>query len=163
MVYYQKGSFFEKITSQFGRDHTNLLKSWMKKKIKMSTLNQQLKFLLRCRRFDVLPPHIYYLRCNITFSNNNVNHKFSKFKRRNQKVLLNLEIKDINYSLNFLRSEIKRIEDAIFLNLPRDVVSDFFRYNNDKITRHDRSMKHKLMDKFDRLTIRQNTFYNSFF
>lgn len=162
MVYHPEESFFKTITRQFGHDKTILLKSWINAKTKISTLSQQLVYLLRCRRCDILPPHIYNQRLNITFRSNFVNHKLRVFKKRYQRTMLNFEISDINYNLNFLRTKIKEFERQLFLYLPDDLVNNFFIYNSEKIFKHNNETKSKLMDKFNRSLTKQNLYYNSF-
>jgi len=125
MVPPRREGFFYYITTTFGHHYTWLLKSWINIKKRISSLSQQLTFLLRCRGHDILPPHIYNLRNRFTFYCNTVKQMFDRQNTRRQKTLLNLEIKDINYNLKFLQSRLEKTVNRLFISLPVELVLNF--------------------------------------
>lgn len=154
------GRFFEDITTQYGFNSTRLLKSWMSIRRKLCMQKQQLTFLLRCRKYEVLPPHICNLRFNIAIQGDRVKHKFNVFKKRSQKTILNLEIKNANVNLKFLKSKITKIEEKLFMYLPPGVVNSFFMFNKRKINTYNDNCKHKLINKFNNIRIKQKVTHN---
>lgn len=163
MVLRRKESYFATITEYYGYSTTKLLKMWMSIKKKICNSSQQLIFLLRCRKFDVLPPHIVNIRFYIRFHSNKVNRKFSNFRKRSQLMILNLEIRDINYNLKYLRTKIRTIEERICSSLPEELTLDFFDCNNYKFNKYNHEIKNKLIKKFNDLLRERNIEYNSFF
>jgi len=105
--------FFQMITYRFGKNYTTLMKLWINNKKKICTANQQLIFLRRCRSYDLIPSHINKLKVNITFYSSSVNHIFEKTTKEYRYRLLNLEIKDLNFNLKYLRVSVERIEKSI--------------------------------------------------
>ncbi|XP_071579989.1 uncharacterized protein [Temnothorax nylanderi] len=139
------------------------MKPWTNNTMKMSTARHQLIFLLRCRRHDVLPPHILHLRINISFRSYSAKHRFIIFKERYKRAILNLEIRDLNNHLNFLKSEIEYIRDDLSSLLPHKLLIEFFNSNNRKIMKHNVQQKHKATNKFNRIFSKQDykTFFNN--
>jgi len=125
--------------------------------------NQQLIFLLWCRRLAVLPTHIFNFKTHITFNSNCVRHRLKRYITHFQKTLFNLEIKDTNFHLKFFRSSIYIIERKLFESLPSNIVLDFFELNVNKIHTYNRRMKAKLTTKFSKLKERFFLNNNSFF
>lgn len=75
--------------------------------------------------------------------------------------MLNLEIKDINFHLNFLRSKVTKIENKLFDNLSENLVTAFFNFARNKIGNHNQATKYKFIKKFNDLCC--NTRIISFF
>ncbi|XP_024892886.1 uncharacterized protein LOC112468084 [Temnothorax curvispinosus] len=161
MVFHRDEGFFNTVTRQFGLETTLLLKSWINIKIKTISANQQLKFLLRCRRSDVLPPHLHRLRLNIELHSNRVRHEFTLFKKRIQLKLLNFEISDANINLCFLRSTITGVENQLRERLPQYLINNFFMFNTNYLRTHDRKTQLRLINKFDSVMSTQNPIINS--
>ncbi|XP_011861707.1 PREDICTED: uncharacterized protein LOC105558566, partial [Vollenhovia emeryi] len=155
--------FFNLITKQYGRRTTGFLKTWLTTQMKICTQRQQLIFLLRCRRYNVKPPHIYNLQMYTAFHSYSVNRSFNELKSRTKKTLLNMEIKDMNYNLTFLRKENIKIETQIRFLLPNDIANNFFLMNKDKINKHDTETKNRLIKKFNNILNKYHTEYDSFF
>jgi len=76
--------------------------------------------------------------------------------------LLNLEIKDLNFNLNYLRVSVERIERALSEGLPRDLVLRFFELNERKFLKITNRLKSNLIKKFNNLTVNNNTALNPF-
>ncbi|XP_071576680.1 uncharacterized protein [Temnothorax nylanderi] len=102
------------------------------------------------------------MRSNITFRSNSVKHKFNSFSQRYKKSILNLEIKDINYHLSYLKSEIAYISDRLRSHLPEKTLTDFFDVNEHKLTNFNLKQKNLSINKFNRTFTRYNT-CSSFF
>lgn len=77
--------------------------------------------------------------------------------------MLNLEIRDINFNLNYLHKSIKKIEDLLFTNIPKQLVLDFFEFNRNRIKNHNYNVKIKSINKFNALLRKLNTQHNMFF
>ncbi|XP_026829627.1 uncharacterized protein LOC113562963 [Ooceraea biroi] len=161
MVAPKDNNFYSMVTVRYGVECTVMMKSWVGK-IKIVNCNQQLRFLLQCRRHEVLPPHIENMRIDIGFSNFHVKHKFLILKSRMKRNILNFKIRDINFALRSLKSELMYIEDRLLTKLPVDLVVEFFNFSKSKISRHNYHVKTKLSKKYDLLINRQNTPYSSF-
>ncbi|GAB1861615.1 hypothetical protein CAJAP_02694 [Camponotus japonicus] len=156
----QSDMFFQMITNRFGKSYTTLLKSWINNKRKICTANQQLIFLLQCR-FDLIPSHINKLKINITFYSSSVNRTFEKIMKKYRYTLLNLEIKDLNFNLNYLRANVARIERGLMECLPRDLLLRFFKLNERKFLKINK-IKSNLIKKFKNLTVKYDTALNPF-
>ena len=143
--------FYQWISTNYGFHITNLLKSWVNTKKKICNVKQQLVFLLRCRKFDLLPPHINNLRINLQLYSNSVNRKFSKRLTLFKFNILNFEIKDMNFNLSFLHKLIMSIEQRLFKFLPMDIVHRFFDLNNLKISDFNYNKRMCLIKKFNYL------------
>ncbi|XP_071579195.1 uncharacterized protein [Temnothorax nylanderi] len=144
-------SFFYTTGQRYGSDSIKLLKDWINIVTKSHTIKQQLIFLLRCRRQDMLPPHIKNLRTNVRFYRGSTNNLLDNYKKRYQRAMLNLEIKDLIQYGNFLRLKIEDTEKKLFLLLPEQLVINFIRLNNVKILRHKNLVKDRLVKKFEEL------------
>ncbi|XP_071653737.1 uncharacterized protein, partial [Temnothorax longispinosus] len=162
MVFQLKEGFYTKITRLYGPDKVFLLKSWINSQHKLCSMKQQLKFLLRCRRWGLFPPHILHLRYNIQLGDARLRRSLDKYKHRCQRWLLNLEIKDINFRITYLRSECQRFEDDLHVSLPVDIITKFFTLNKNKIAYFDNLTKHNLTRKFNNLQSKHNEQLNAF-
>ncbi|XP_011869804.1 PREDICTED: uncharacterized protein LOC105563102, partial [Vollenhovia emeryi] len=77
MVFTQEDGFFNSISKNYGQDYATLMRTWLKTNIKICTATQQLIFLLRCRRHNILPPHIRNQKLNITLHNKHSYHRLT--------------------------------------------------------------------------------------
>jgi len=154
--------FFQHVSQRFDDNCTTLLKSWIKCKKKIYTSKQQLTFLIRCRRHDLIPTHINKLKISVAFHSNSIKRKFDRFKKANQYRLLNFEIEDQNINLNYLYKKIKDIEERLFECLPQDLVTTFFELNRRRLTSFDYSIKNNSINKFNNLTQKHNTCLHPF-
>src|SRR5436190_953323 len=127
------------------------MKTWINYNKRIYTSNQQLIFLLRCRRYDLMPSHINNLRFNIAFHSNNVKRKFNNIIRFNQQKLLKLEIKDLNFNLNFLKSKMKLVEESLLNQLPNDLVYRFFKLSEQRLKHFNNVKKNNVIKKFNHL------------
>ncbi|XP_077265247.1 uncharacterized protein LOC143899118 [Temnothorax americanus] len=102
------------------------------------------------------------MRSSIIFKSNSVKHKFSSFNQRYKKSILNLEIKDLNHHLAFLKSEVAYIKERLHSCLPEEISENFFNVNEQKLTNFNLKHKDTLINKFNRTVAKSNT-YSSFF
>jgi len=156
------GGFYNLIERRYGVAYKRGMKGWIKNKLKLTMILQQRKFLLKCRQYDVLPPHIYNIKCTTNIKNFQLNKKSRNFKKSYQRRLLNLEISDIHSEIVSLKRKIQAIE--LFLNnkLPHDLSKNFYDSNNNKFNRHGLEAKKKLINKFKKINGIQNETLNKF-
>ncbi|XP_071577748.1 uncharacterized protein [Temnothorax nylanderi] len=162
MPHNNNNGFYHTIYNQFGRRAVRLMKAWINNTLKICTARQQLVFLLRCRRHDILPPHILHMRLDINFRSFSVKRRFVGYGERYKKAILNLEIKDLNHHLNFLRSDIELILNDLFSLLPEQLLIEFFNSNSHKIAKHNDQQRHNAINKFNRISSKHNL-YKAFF
>lgn len=163
MMFPQCESFFQLISTQYRYEFKLLCKFWININKKICKSSQQLTFLIRCRQYDIFPLHIENARFCFSFRSNTVKHKFGSLKKRFKKMMLNLEIKYINYNLDTLRSRVKRIETDLITHLSRKLMGNFFQFNKKKVTRLNQVTKSSLIKKFNNMLNKRNTYYDSFF
>jgi len=96
------------------------------------------------------------------FYSNSVNHTFERITKEYWYRLLNLEIKDLNFNLNYLRVKVERIEKSLSEGLPHDLVLKFFELNERKSLVINNRMKTNLIKKFKYLTVDNNIALNPF-
>jgi len=141
---------------KFGATCKRWMKGWVKDKLKLTTLQQQRTFLLKCRQHDILPPHIYNIKFTTYLGNYQLNRKGLNLKSMYQRRLLNLEIKDIHSHISFLNKKIEVIESRIKSKLPDVIWKDFCISNNNKFKRCSSDYRNKLIKKFNNINGLQN-------
>jgi len=154
--------FYNMITNKYGPTCKRWMKGWVKDKLKLTTLQQQRTFLLKCRQHDILPPHIYNIKFTTYYRNYQLNKKGRNFKSIYQKRLLNLEIKDIHGHIMFLNKKIEGTESRIKSKLPNVIWEDFCISNNNKFNRCNLDYRNKLIKKFNNINVRQNESLHKF-
>jgi len=75
--------------------------------------------------------------------------------------LLNFEIKDLNFNLNYLRTNV-RIERGLMECLPRDLLLRFFELNERKFLKINNKIKSNLIQKFKNLIVKYDTALHPF-
>jgi len=159
----EKSGFFMMISRKYGETYRKSLKEWINYKLKICLAKQQRLFLIRCRSYDLLPPHIYNCRFYVTLKDFRVNMRFGRLKNNFQRTLLNLEIKDIHCKINFLTSKVVNIERYLRAGLPVDLLKNFYDSNNNKLRHYNGKVSVKLRNKFNKINSFQNSEYNNFF
>jgi len=130
--------------------------------MKLTEMLQQRKFLLKCRQFDVLPPHIYNIRFSVTIRNVQLSKKSYDLKRNYQRILLNLEIRDMHSQIMVVDNKIENIERFLNSKLPLDTLRKFFEFNSNRLSRHYFNVKGKLINKLNKINRIQNEAFNDF-
>ena len=125
MVYTGFNGFYQWISGNYGYHTTYLLKSWVNLRKRICNVRQQLIFLVRCRKFDLLPPHINNLKIHLQLYSNSVNKKFCKKFMSFRFNILSFEIRDMNFNLNFLLKSVRSIELRLTEMLPSDLINRF--------------------------------------
>jgi len=151
------------ISKKYGVNFKRSLRCWVQNKFKICMIQQQRKFLIKCRSSDVLPPHIYNMRFTASIHNAQLNRRYVNLKRSYQMRLLNIEIKDIHSQISRLKHEITRIEVWLRSKLPIELLNNFFDSNKNKINNFNLKTKVKLIKKFNMLKYRQDNSYKKFF
>jgi len=154
--------FYNMIVRRYGEPYKRALKGWIKVNMKLTEMLQQKKFLLKCRQFDVLPPHIYNIRFSATIRNSQLSKKSYDLKRNYQRRLLNLEIRDMHSQIKVVDNIIKNIERFLNSKLPLDTLSRFFELNSNRLSRHNFNVKGKLINKLNKINGLQNEDFNNF-
>jgi len=155
--------FFKTIFVKYGRKSEMALKDWISLKLKICNVKQQRRFLIRCRSYDLLPPHIHNLRLNISMRDHRVNRRFGNLRKNFRLKLLNLEIRDIHYEIGHLMVKLKNLERLLSSLLPSDILNNFFDSNINRIRRHNLNCKTKLIDKFNKISSARIAEVNNFF
>jgi len=148
---------------KFGEICKKHLKDWISYKLKVCDAKQQRRFLIRCRSWDLVPPNIYNLRCNITISDIGMKRKHEILRKKFLSKLLNLEIRDIHFKISLLLSNLKNVEKELSSMLPLQLLSNFYDSNKNKIHNHNVRCKTKLIKKFEKTRITQNIDFNNLF
>jgi len=159
----EKDGFFIMVSRKFGEIYKISLKSWIRIKFKICLVQQQRRFLIRCRSCDLVSPHIYNSKFNVTLKDCQLNRKYYNLKKNVHKKLLNLEIKDIHSQINFLILKVQSIEEFLSFKLPSDLLKCFFESNHNRFQKYSREVKERLIKKFNKIKSYQNTRYNNFF
>lgn len=135
MVLNENRGFFVAMGRRFEYTVISLLKTWIRLNLMMTTKNEQLKFLLRCRRYDVLPTCLNYMRLKHHFCSRSATKKYSQFTIKTKIWLLNLEISDANVDLQFLSNRLGDIEARLKSLIPNDIFTYFVQTNTNRILR----------------------------
>jgi len=163
MCFNENYSFFKMVSNEFGVTCKKLLKDWIGHKFKICRVKQQLRFLIRCRSCELLPPHIYNLRIKVFFRDIRASRRFINSKNEFLRKILNLEIKDIHFEISHLLSRLNNIEKSLSCLLPADILSNFYDSNINRIRKYNTNSKLKSIMKFNKIKMSQNTEYNNFF
>jgi len=159
----EKFGFFMMISRKYGENYKKSLKNWINCKLKICLAKQQRLFLIRCRSYDLLPPHIHNWRFNVSLKDFRVNRRFCRLKNEYQRKLLNLEIKDIHCKINYLISKVVNIEIYLRAGLPVDLLKNFYDSNNNKFRYYNSRVSAQLKNKFDKINSVQSFDYKNFF
>jgi len=133
------------------------MKEWIDYNFKLCLVKQQRRFLIRCRSYDIVPPHIYNLKISITLNDLHRNRKLNNLKKNFQSKLLNLEIKEVHSRMQSLKLKIKNIEKLLYLKLPNNMVENFISSNHNRVNNYNRKVMIKLANKFNKIRAVQNS------
>ena len=162
MVLIQSNGFFQHITINYGKNNTEALKAWINTNKKICTAKQQLTFLIRCRRHDILPTHIKNINLHVYFYSKSANQALVKLSTGLHHKILNLEIKDLNFRLKRLQNDVKLIENKLKNNLPRDLLNGFYEMNVNTLTIFMNNKRNAEIKKFNFLVKKENVCFDPF-
>ena len=120
--------FYEFINSFYGSHHSRNLKQFDKTLYKFNRFNEQKTFLIRCRKFDIIPKHLYNLHNTFKgfhFSKFSNQSKFVKQKNNFINQILNLEIDDLHFKLFQLQNELTMLSQFIYENFNVQHIEQF--------------------------------------
>jgi len=117
---------------------------------------------VRCRAFDILPPHIFYLKIGVTLHDTNQNKKLNNLKSNFQYKLLNLEIKEIHSQINFLKRKIENIEIILYNNISKVIIDNFISSNDNRFINYSNNIMYRLIEKFNKIRLTQNSLVKDF-
>ncbi|KAL6423075.1 hypothetical protein ACFW04_010509 [Cataglyphis niger] len=112
-------------------NYKTLMKSWINDKKRICTANEQLIFLFRCRRYDLVPSHIQNLKVNISFYSNSVILVNIRNKNVPERVLELLSLDD-NFGLPLQQSH-KMDRISIALETVKNLETNHLHISNELI------------------------------
>lgn len=118
-----------------------------------ASINEKIRFYIKCRRSGVLPNHIHNYTRNLynvqlfSYANNN---KLINNIRTNQMLIFKLELNDLFKKLNYLNSKIDAI-NAILHNYNPTLLKAFNDFHDNKIFFYRFSLRTKFEKKFNNL------------
>lgn len=123
--------FFNQIRVTCGPETVRKVKLWCNINQKLRGSILQKRFLIECRRNDVLPKKIFFLDNKFReffFHSNFCNRKFENTLNKFKFSLLNLFIKDVSNHVNFLKSKISKIGSELEVCLQRDEIVNLLKH-----------------------------------
>ena len=127
----------KKIEHHFGKNTTSDFYNVTKSMKKLTVSKCQLKFLLKCRNYDIFPRHMSKL-CksinNISFHSNLINKKASHTTEYIKKKLHNLEIRDINIHIKSLNNSINSQLTKLKASTSETITDEFLKYYENTLT-----------------------------
>jgi len=117
---------------------------------------------VRCRAYDILPPHIFNLKIGVTLQDINQNKRLKNLKSKFQYKLLNLEIKEIHSQINFFKRKIEKIENILYNKIPKVIIDNFISSNDNRFSNYSSNIKVRLVDKFNKIRPTQNSIVEDF-
>lgn len=150
---FKDNNFFKFITRNLGHESTRLLKDWVNINDKIITSKEQMKILIKYRKYDHRPPHILNIKKNlqhIKFHSITGNKKFMYNIQCLQTALLNIEIEDLHIHINYLIKKLDSVYEELLKHVPFDIVHDFVETQIPRIYKYKNSLKNKLENKFDK-------------
>lgn len=114
--YGRRFNLFENVEADFGQIAVNKLKQYSSVNKKLAKELPRRHFLLKCRKFDVIPEYLYNKRNY--FSNLNIHHhpyeyKIHKTIKSVERKYLNWEITIVNYIIRTMEKQIRNLESEI--------------------------------------------------
>jgi len=143
-------------------ENPRTMKSWLKNKFKIIQALQQRKLLIKCRKMDLLPSHIYNIKFVASLRSSQLNRKYTSMKKNYQRRLLNLKIKDIYSQVNYIGRRLEGIERYFRSRIPINLIENFFESNNNKFSNYNKVIKTKLINKINKIKIRGHENINNF-
>jgi len=141
-------SFFNYIKKYGDRDVYISMKTWIILNRKIIRTLTKLHFLSSCKRFNIIPPHIYNA-CklgNVRFSSPILTRKLSFSVRFFAQKIIKFEIRDAYYCLSSLRRELVKVTNYHSATLPTYCWNKFFNTQAFSLCK----MKSREMEKIDK-------------
>ena len=123
-----------KIEYHFGKNiisNFNIVTKMMKR---LTASESELKFLLKCRSFDIFPRHILNLSKsinNLSFHSNFINRKVRHLIDYTKKKILNSEIRHLNIHIKFLNNSINSQLTKLKASTTEKTIEEFLKYYED--------------------------------
>ena len=149
----------KKIEYHFGYNIISNFNTLTKMMKKLTVSKSELKFLLKCRSFDIFPRHISNL-CKsfkkLSFHSNLINRKVCHLIDYTKKKLLNSEIRDLNIHIKFLTNSINSQIIKLKASTSEITIAEFLKYYDKTLTYFQYKHSHIHTKKFNDLL----QFYN---
>ena len=132
---------------------------WTNLNYQLAEATPQRWFLLKCRSNDIHPQHMLNLSKRIrtlSFHSLTCKQKLLKINRHITSKLLNLEILDINFHINFLKKSLSTLKNKILkLNIDMSSINNFFAFTDQKskriLNKHEKILKRKFDFLFNKM------------
>lgn len=150
--------FFEEVKTLYGPTATITMKKWIKNNLRLIRLRNHNRFLLRCKSSGFLPSHLINTNNHLFFKNFSTYKKFNNLNFNFKISILNLEITDVNQTINSLQSLLDCLTDTIYQFISDDnLIKHFFNIQNIYFDRYEKQIIKKSITKFNWLN---NKYYN---
>lgn len=150
--------FFDTIRRDYGEDVHQDIKTWANTNKKLANYQNHLRFLLQCRKRQVLPVH---LSCSINclqyllIEDNPLKNQCANLFRSFQFKCLNLEISHVHWKINILNSLLNTSKSKLLHVLPYEVYNSFSLSQQCIYDSLFKSTKTKQKHKIDKLLLEQ--------
>lgn len=122
-----KFEFYQHIRETYNIQTCNLLKQYSREVERLAKSLERVKFLQKCRQFQITPSHIKDSthRINHLFSTTTMKTKANKIESNLHMKLLNLEIKETHTKTSQIKYQIKKLESDIKVTLRETDLAKF--------------------------------------
>lgn len=151
--------FFQLMEQRYGTSSTRLLKRYNRGQSKLASLKNRRSFLLKCRKFGILPDHITHRVSTISqlfeFHDARTGHQVDSFYHRLVHKILSMEISITLKNLNYLSHQLTQLKQEIVTKFPEDIWLEFEHRCSLKFNREFHKVRSVQTKKFDRLLQQQ--------
>lgn len=148
--------FFQHIRLKYGEDTCYIIKQHNKNHKKLAKQQQRLKFLLQCKDFGIIPPHLKGKTMKIKhgFQLDITKKELAKIEEEFTMKILNLEIKEANIQIKIVRTNIEHIKKDLREKLQdidfKMVAENQKQFLKDIASSTEKGLKDKLQKQIDR-------------
>ena len=121
-------TFFASVRDTYGHNTVKILKVYIKSLRQIIKCKAQVKFLIKCRRYDILPKHIQKVNSNLKhfkFTSRSIQRSFNNILHKFKITLLNKEIEDKNIQLTYWTNKSERLIKKLNSILPVNLIDKF--------------------------------------
>lgn len=121
--------FYHTIRDAFGIETMKLMKQWASFNIKLANQLNRKHFLLRCRRMHIFPYHIQNNTKNVrnllVTMNWRLNQEITRFNRRLDNKILNLEISICYSNISKIKTCIHNLKSIVSNTIPLNIFNEY--------------------------------------
>lgn len=163
--------FLEELQTHYGKDTQLLFKEYGNTTRKLANFENHRKFLLQCRKTDVLPSHILQLSKSLSFLLtedspfiNEVHQALVRFQR----AILNIDISYAHWKYRQLNSKLNTLKENITQMVPDNIAgtfiskqSEFYNKESNKVKQRQKRKLKSLISKQRDIELSSNPNYNN--